>query len=239
MLRGIGQMGTIKLEGSAGCSDTIVSNIFIDEYMPGANGEFVKIYLYLLRSLSVHDADISVCRIADVFNHTEKDVLRALKYWEQAGLLDLCFDSEKTLTNIIIKPLYSKVDTPDTSAVHNVTAATVAAQAISVLSKTPIESAKNTKEGSIPAEMSSSDNKQFIKHTYTANELKEFKSQNEVIEFTYLAEKYLGKTLNGSDINSLLFIYDVLGFSAELIGFLLEYCVTNGHKSMRYIEKVA
>ena len=28
---------------------TSVSNIFMDEYMPRANGEFIKIYLHLLR----------------------------------------------------------------------------------------------------------------------------------------------------------------------------------------------
>ncbi len=29
---------------------TLIPNRFLDEYMPRANGEFVKIYLYLLRS---------------------------------------------------------------------------------------------------------------------------------------------------------------------------------------------
>ena len=28
---------------------TVVKNTFIDQYMPQANGEFVKVYLYLLR----------------------------------------------------------------------------------------------------------------------------------------------------------------------------------------------
>ena len=28
---------------------TVITNEFIDEYMPTANGEYVKVYLYLLR----------------------------------------------------------------------------------------------------------------------------------------------------------------------------------------------
>ena len=35
------------------------------------------------------------------------------------------------------------------------------------------------------------------------------------------------------------YLYDSLQFSSELIEYLIEYCVSNGHKSMRYIEKVA
>ncbi|MFQ9387600.1 MAG: hypothetical protein ACLR1V_01180 [Coprococcus sp.] len=38
---------------SAGYSDgvTVIPNTFFDEYLPRANGEFLKIYLYLLRWL--------------------------------------------------------------------------------------------------------------------------------------------------------------------------------------------
>ena len=43
-------MANITLHSDSQTSATSVSNIFIDEYMSDANGEFVKIYLYLLRS---------------------------------------------------------------------------------------------------------------------------------------------------------------------------------------------
>ena len=42
---------------------------------------------------------ISVSGIADKFNHTEKDVIRALKYWEKQQILDLDFDDNKTLVD--------------------------------------------------------------------------------------------------------------------------------------------
>ena len=56
---------------------TVVSNLFIDEYMKDANDAQLKVYLYLLRMMSAR-IPTSVSDIADKFNHTEKDVLRAL-----------------------------------------------------------------------------------------------------------------------------------------------------------------
>ena len=44
-------MAKILIHSDSASSATSVSNIFIDEYMSDANGEFVKIYLYLLLSL--------------------------------------------------------------------------------------------------------------------------------------------------------------------------------------------
>lgn len=245
-------MGGIKLEGSSGCTDTLVSNRFIDEFMPSANGEFVKIYLYLLRAFTDKNVNLSVCKIADIFNHTEKDVLRALKYWEQAGLLDLCFDSGKTLTNITLKPVITDYMTPDGTQVEIQT--TSAHSSISDISSDELSNntiiekrttasatdTQDTKNSSVLVEKDTNNSsKDFEKKVYTAGEVDKLKEKEEVMEFLYLAEKYTGKPLSRTDVNSLLYIYDTLGFDSDLIEYLLEYCISNGHKSMRYIEKVA
>ena len=73
---------------------TVVSNLFIDEYMKDANDAQLKVYLYLLRMMSAR-IPTSVSDIADKFNHTEKDVMRALKYWEKNRLLSLEYDDSK------------------------------------------------------------------------------------------------------------------------------------------------
>ena len=93
-------MPTIQLFNDSASTMTSVSNIFIDEFMPEANGEFVKVYLYLLRSLSNHSCECSISAIADKLEHTEKDVTRALKYWERMGLLKLEFNSSKKLSAV-------------------------------------------------------------------------------------------------------------------------------------------
>ena len=67
---------------------TAVSNIFIDEYMKDANDAQLKVYLYLIRMMNAN-LPISISDIADKFNHTEKEVLRALRYWEKNRLLSL------------------------------------------------------------------------------------------------------------------------------------------------------
>ena len=288
-------MGTIKLEGSSQTMATIVSNYFLDEYMPNANGEFVKIYLYLLRALSSPDMDISICHIADIFNHTEKDVVRALRYWEQIGLLDLKFDSNKVLTNIKMKPLITDYTTTDGSNIEISTFAAPKSQPVARIHNEMTDSHRNNvltdnhrnsaltsnrmdselpvnyMDGELPVNHMDNNNMNtdnittdnmapdnipsdkasatlksfnmaqpdFSKKVYTANEISSFNEKSEVVEFMYIAQKLLGKTLSASDVNTLLFFYDVLGFDSDLIVYLLEYAISNNHRQMRYIEKTA
>lgn len=100
-------MSTITLS-SGGVSDiTIVSNIFIDKYMPSANGSFVKVYLYLLRILSdkFHNNSLSITKLADQLDHTENDILRALTYWEKFNLITIGRTSTNEINSITINPL--------------------------------------------------------------------------------------------------------------------------------------
>lgn len=100
-------MSTISLN-SGGVSDiTIVSNIFIDKYMPSANGSFVKVYLYLLRILSDNFANnsLSITTLADQLDHTENDVIRALTYWEKFNLITIGRTSTNEISSITINPL--------------------------------------------------------------------------------------------------------------------------------------
>lgn len=67
---------------------TIIENDFIDRYLAEANGEFVKVYLVLKRHMNEPTGMLSVTEIADLLECTEKDVKRALNYWQKKGLLD-------------------------------------------------------------------------------------------------------------------------------------------------------
>ena len=94
-------MKTLQLTNRMNYSVTSIPNAFLDKYMPSANGEFVKVYLYLLRRLN-DGGDVSICGIADILNHTEKDVIRALKYWEQQGLISLNITPRRELAGITL-----------------------------------------------------------------------------------------------------------------------------------------
>ena len=81
-------MSLISLQNSSELEVTILSNRFIDNFMPRANGEFVKVYIYLLRMVSAAPSSFSLEHMADSLFCTERDISRALKYWEsQAPLI--------------------------------------------------------------------------------------------------------------------------------------------------------
>ena len=84
-------MSMITLHNTSHPEVTILSNTFIDNYMPEANGEFVKVYIYLLRALSSAPVSFSLEQMADRLLCTERDILRALKYWAKQELLALDF----------------------------------------------------------------------------------------------------------------------------------------------------
>ena len=67
----------------------------------------------------------------------------------------------------------------------------------------------------------------------------QLKQKEEISQLLYIAEQYLAKTLTPTEMQKILFFYDELHMSADLIEYLVEYCVSRGRKSMRYIETVA
>lgn len=207
------------------CADvTIVSNRFIDEFMPQANDAQLKIYLYLLRMLSAgHSLDIP--EIADVFNHTEKDVMRALKYWEKCGVLLLEYDAAKNLTGIRLLDLTGSRPVSENASEKAVPQKTVSESRTA--EKSPSESRR------------SSDQEAYARPSYSLDDLKAFQEKDSTAQLLFIAEQYLGRTLSPSDIKSILFFSDRLHFSDDLIDYLLQYCVERGKKDFRYMEKVA
>jgi DnaD/phage-associated family protein len=74
---------------------------------------------------------------------------------------------------------------------------------------------------------------------YSADEIKNFCADPNITELFFIIETYLKHPLASTDTNIVLYWYDQLDFSAELIIYLVEYCISKGHSSMRYMDKVA
>lgn len=206
-------MAMITLHNTSHPEVTILSNTFIDQYMPEANGEFVKVYIYLLRALSSAPVSFSLEQMADRLLCTERDILRALKYWAKQQLLVLDFTDGNKLCGIsLLNPVSlsapAQQEISGTAEIHTANAETSA-------SKVPHP------------------------EPLTPDRVSELKQNEDVIQLLYVAEQYLGKTLSPTEIQKILFFYDGLGMSADLIDYLIEYCVGHNHKSIRYIEKVA
>ena len=206
---------------------TVVSNLFIDEYMKDANDAQLKVYLYLLRMMNGH-LPTSVSDIADKFNHTEKDVIRALKYWEKAHLLDLDYDEDKTLVGIHIRDLNAAGSTKARGGSAPVSSF-VPMPAAAVPEEAPAaEPVSPAAPASPPA-----------KPSYSADQLRQFKERQDTAQLLFIAESYIGKPLTPSEIKTILYFTDVLHFSDDLIDYLIQYCVDKGKRDFKYIEKVA
>ena len=215
------------------CADvTIVSNRFIDEFMPQANDAQLKIYLYLLRSMNAGmlsaGRSLDIPEIADVFNHTEKDVMRALKYWEKCGVLLLEYDAAKNLTGIRLLDL-----TGSRAAEGN------SPEKVSSPKASPAVSEGRAAEKTAAASSRTSGQEDYARPSYSLDDLKAFQEKDSTAQLLFIAEQYLGRTLSPSDIKSILFFSDRLHFSDDLIDYLLQYCVERGKKDFRYMEKVA
>lgn len=65
---------------------TVVSNRFIDTYLPSANATFVKVYLYALRKCNSGET-ISDTLLAKDLGILESDVVNAWQYWEERGVI--------------------------------------------------------------------------------------------------------------------------------------------------------
>ena len=205
-------MKELKLTKYVQTNATVLDNEFIDHYMVRANGEYVKVYLLLLRHMNHSSGYLSVSELADLLECTEKDILRALRYWKSEGLLDYLDDTPDDPS-----PKSTAPSPAASSGLHDV-------QSGYMTSSIPADSVSDS------AALASTTN---IQQYRSRKERAEFK------ELLFVAEQYLGKTLSATDIDQITYFYDTLNMSAELIEYLIEYCVENGHKSMHYINKVA
>lgn len=207
---------------------TPVPNWFLDRYMLRANGEFVKIYLYLLRGSNT--ANPSLSTLADQMDCTERDILRAVKYWEKEGLLLLGYNSSQKLSDIaFITPAPARRHSSRPAAQEP--AAAQAGKPEELPPDVPTqerEDAGGDEAGSPSPE-----------DTLTAARVSELKENEDITQLIYIAEQYLGRTLSLTETKKILYFYDGLKFDTELIEFLIEYCVSKNHKSIHYIESVA
>ena len=67
-------------------SETTISDIFFTEYMPQANGDFIKVYLYLY-FLSKYNKDIKLNDLSKKLALPLPIIQNALKYWEEQGVI--------------------------------------------------------------------------------------------------------------------------------------------------------
>lgn len=242
---------------------TLIDNSFIDHYMADANGEFVKIYLYLVRC-ACPGRDVSIPGIADFFEQTEGDVRRALNYWKSQGLVDLVQDASGQISQIVLR----SCSCAPSGAAFQTKGASVRVTAASVPSETglPQSEARSQAESDLPPSdlrqnipvsgafgpdpaamtASGSDEQTAAKASGTspaeeAHQQKQNRQlrRTELGRLYYVAEIYFQRNLSSSEISMLEYFVNDLNMSVDLVEYLLEYCIGKGHISVRYMETVA
>ena len=226
---------------------TVLPNKFIDEYMIKADGEYVKIYLLILR-LQGMGLPVDVERIADHLELTRKDVLRALSYWEKAGILQTGAASETAATV-----------TGSESVTNGISGNAGTTQAVGTSEKVMATGVTGTDGNTMTAGTSGSDRNTMTsestgqtgaslsptitpvpdKNTLSPTEVQASMTNKDLERTIYMAETYIGRPFSTTELNSFCYINDQLHFSSDLLEYLIEYCVTRGKKSVRYIESVA
>lgn len=251
-------MTAINISSDIATSFTTVSDIFIDQYMPKANGEFVKVYLYLLRATGSGAGIATISEIADHFSNTEADIIRALNYWASEGILQVQTGADGQIIGINLCSLsvsgmqaaQSNIQSAvaDNAAQNNLQNGVInnatqnnlqnsvvnnAAQNISTANIRMQDSVVEKLKSQTPDKAASSQKE------YTLDEIKEFRKNPDISELFFIIETYLKHTLSSTDTNMVLYWLDELHFSTDLVEYLVEYCITKGHSSLRYMNKVA
>ena len=238
-------MTAINISSDIATSFTTVSDIFIDQYMPKANGEFVKVYLYLLRATGSGAGIATISEIADHFSNTEADIVRALNYWASEGILQVQTGADGQIAGI---NLCSLAVSGIQAAQNNIQSAVADNAAQNILQSNVVNNAVQNISGADSQVQDSvveklknqaADKAAPSQKEYTLDEIKEFRKNPDISELFFIIETYLKHTLSSTDTNMVLYWLDELHFSTDLVEYLVEYCITKGHSSLRYMNKVA
>ena len=251
-------MTAINISSDIATSFTTVSDIFIDQYMPKANGEFVKVYLYLLRATGSGAGIATISEIADHFSNTEADIIRAINYWASEGILQLQSGADGQIMGINLCSLSASGMQAAQSNIQSAVADNAAQNSLqnSVVNNAAqnnlqngvvnnaaqnISTANIRMQDSVVEKLKSqtTDKASSSQKEYTLDEIKEFRKNPDISELFFIIETYLKHTLSSTDTNMVLYWLDELHFSTDLVEYLVEYCITKGHSSLRYMNKVA
>ncbi len=237
------------------CS-TQVPNRFIDEYMPHANGSFVKVYLYLLRQMSSGTTTLTIESMADMLSNTEADILRALHYWEKQGILSISakdgqpdgicllpFPEDENSVRHFVRPASTKdsiYDRPPESKAEQETAATKVTYPEHIyepdLQHTPEPDLQHTSE---PDLQYTSEPELHKRHTYSPLQAEALKKDEEIDACLSMVEALLGTTMGDAHMQLVLYLMSDLGFSSELVITLYETALSRGKNKTAYLEAIA
>lgn len=89
-------------------SVTTIDNVFISDYLPYVDGNYIKVYLYgLYKCSSSRDNDIG--SFAKVLQMSEEDILSVFYYWQEVGLVNIINVEPVMVRYLPIKSALAKI----------------------------------------------------------------------------------------------------------------------------------
>jgi len=238
---------------------------FIDEYMLKANGDYIKVYLFMLRNAGrLINPEI----IADALELTIKDVERAIAYWCKSGIL---IKKEENIAKIGSDDDFQEIlltkNLPTIEEYEEAKRILMAANEVykrsEAVEKTDVENAESIEnkdntdventnvESEVNTDTPVVETPDVIPEVEVKKEeppklpdrslvdLTKLKSDEDFQELVFCVQTYTEKIFSPIDTEKLAYLYDVIGMSKDLLEYIAEVSVQKGKKSISYIEKVA
>lgn len=208
---------------------TQVPNWFIRTYMPSANGNFVKLYLYLVmvcQHPAVAEA-LSVNLLADCLECTENDILRALRYWQKEGLLSYKEKDGEILSIVLLEK-------GRTESIPEV-------QPQSQSARPSVEPPASQEFVAATAEHFPAAPKEYklpVRQEYTPLQAEALIKDVEIDQTISRVEQLLGTTVSATHLQMILYFMCDVGFTQELILAMYQTALNKGKNSPKYIEAI-
>ncbi len=152
----------------------------------------------------------NITQICIKTNTTNEQVENALEYWQAKGLCEITYSQNDNIHHII---LLVNSQNKDISGVEEV---------------------------QVEEEEQKASVKVLKKSDYKPEEIKYFMESSTEIKMMFeKAQSSLSKILTHTEMNTLLDMHDRLKLPYELINSLLDYCVLNNKRNLRYISGMA
>ena len=240
---------------------------FIDKYMLKANGDYIKVYLFMLRNAGrLINPEI----IADALELTIKDVERAITYWCKSGIL---IEKEENIAKIgsgddfeeilLTKNLPTKEELEEARRILNaanelykrkenqeniIAEVNTAKEDIKEQAEIPDKNSDentNQTDGETQAEPKDQMREEEVKEEKpklpdrSLVDLPKLKGDEDFQELVFCVQTYIEKIFTPTDTEKLAYLYDVVGMSKDLLEYIAELSVQKGKKNINYIERVA
>lgn len=188
-----------------------ISDEFVLQHMPNANGTYVKVFIYAYHHYCNQTPGFSTRSIAEALGLIESDVIEALNYWQNRQLLTLT--STESGMSLFFYPGGRTPQPPKTKSRRS--------------------------ESTVPAEPAPSKVVRVEhKPTYAPEELAVYQSNPQIQQLFNKAQASLGETLSFPNLSLLYSFYDYYRLPVDVVSYLIDYCISIGGRTLRYMERV-